>query len=196
MIFKSKRKDTHDLIIGPKSGLIGAVTIRGVAHIDGSIAGPLTADWVIVGERGIIRGDVHSRGTVSNGTILGNVHSPEIVNLQHNGYIRGDVYTGKFVISEGAVFEGRSYMQHAPAEQPDKDDPANPGTFIVGSTAKVKATIGTQNLISHSDIQGDITATEYVALKDTAVHTGNITTPNVVIESGSVFDGSCVMNKG
>ncbi len=69
------------------------------------------------------------------------------------------------------------------------------GLLIVGPTAKVAATIATKNLISHGEIKGDVTAGERVVLKDTAVHTGNITTPNVVIESGSVFNGSCIMRK-
>jgi len=69
------------------------------------------------------------------------------------------------------------------------------GLLIVGSTAKVKATIATKNLISHGEIQGDVTASDQVILKSTAVHNGNVTTPNVVIESGSVFNGSCIMKR-
>jgi len=69
------------------------------------------------------------------------------------------------------------------------------GLLIVGSTAKVKATITTKNLISYGEIQGDVTASEQVILQSTAVHNGNITTPNVVIESGSAFNGSCIMKR-
>jgi len=69
------------------------------------------------------------------------------------------------------------------------------GLLIAGATAKVTATITTKNLISHGEIQGDVTASEQVILKSTAVHNGNITTPNVVIESGSVFNGSCIMKR-
>ncbi len=69
------------------------------------------------------------------------------------------------------------------------------GLLIIGVDAKVNATITTKNLISHGELKGDVTAGERVVLKDTAVHTGNITTPNIVIESGSVFNGSCTMKK-
>jgi cytoskeletal protein CcmA (bactofilin family) len=69
------------------------------------------------------------------------------------------------------------------------------GLLIAGSTAKVAAKITTKNLISHGEIQGDVTASEQVILKNTAVHNGNVTTPNIVIESGSVFNGSCIMKK-
>ncbi len=69
------------------------------------------------------------------------------------------------------------------------------GLLIVGLTAKVAATITTKNLISYGEITGDVAASERVVLKESAVHTGNITTPNIVIESGSVFNGSCIMRK-
>ncbi|MCX5807314.1 MAG: polymer-forming cytoskeletal protein [Proteobacteria bacterium] len=67
------------------------------------------------------------------------------------------------------------------------------GLLIIGSTAKVTATITTKNLISYGEIQGDVTASEQVILKSTAVHNGNVTTRNIVIENGSVFNGSCMM---
>ena len=69
------------------------------------------------------------------------------------------------------------------------------GLLIVGPTAKVNAAITTKNLVSHGKITGDVTASEQVVLKGTAVHTGNITTPYIIVESGSVFNGSCVMKR-
>lgn len=69
------------------------------------------------------------------------------------------------------------------------------GLIIIGPTAKVTATITTKNLISHGEIQGDVTASEQVILKKTAIHNGNITTPDIAIESGSLFNGSCIMKK-
>jgi cytoskeletal protein CcmA (bactofilin family) len=67
------------------------------------------------------------------------------------------------------------------------------GLIVVGSTAKINAEIVTKSLVSHGEIQGDVTASEQVMLMGTAHHTGKVTTPNIVVESGSVFNGSCVM---
>jgi len=67
------------------------------------------------------------------------------------------------------------------------------GLLIVGPTAKVAATITTKNLVSLGEIKGDVTASERVVLKDTAVHDGNINTRNIVIENGSTFNGACTM---
>ncbi len=69
------------------------------------------------------------------------------------------------------------------------------GLLVVGPTAKINATIVTKSLVSHGEIKGDVTASEQVVLKQTAVQTGNITTPYIVVENGSAFNGSCVMKR-
>ncbi len=67
------------------------------------------------------------------------------------------------------------------------------GLLVVGPTAKVKATITTKTLISHGEITGNVVANEQVTLKSTSIHNGDISTPNIIIENGSVFNGSCAM---
>jgi cytoskeletal protein CcmA (bactofilin family) len=65
--------------------------------------------------------------------------------------------------------------------------------LVVGPTAKVTATITTKTLISHGEITGNVIANEQVTLKSTSLHNGDISTPNIIIENGSVFNGSCAM---
>ena len=67
------------------------------------------------------------------------------------------------------------------------------GLLVVGPTAKVTATITTKTLISHGEITGNVIAHEQVTLKSTSIHNGDISTPNIIIENGSVFNGSCAM---
>jgi cytoskeletal protein CcmA (bactofilin family) len=69
------------------------------------------------------------------------------------------------------------------------------GVLVVGPAAKINATIVTERLVSHGEIQGDVTASEVVVLKRTAVQTGGITTPSFIVESGSIFRGSCIMKR-
>jgi cytoskeletal protein CcmA (bactofilin family) len=69
------------------------------------------------------------------------------------------------------------------------------GLLVVGPTASVSADIKTNNLISHGKIEGNVHADEQVILKGTSYHKGNITTPNVLIESGAIFNGSCIMTR-
>jgi cytoskeletal protein CcmA (bactofilin family) len=69
------------------------------------------------------------------------------------------------------------------------------GLLVVGPTAKINATIVTKRLISHGEITGDVTASEQVVLKEASTQTGNITTPYLIAERGSILNGSCMMKR-
>jgi cytoskeletal protein CcmA (bactofilin family) len=69
------------------------------------------------------------------------------------------------------------------------------GLLVVDQRAKVTATIKTNVLISHGEIQGDVTADSQVILKETAVQTGNITTPNIMMENGAIMNGAFIMKR-
>lgn len=69
------------------------------------------------------------------------------------------------------------------------------GTLIVGTDGQVDADIEVSNAVVNGTINGDITATEKVELGRAAKVVGNITSPQVVIEPGAIFEGSCHMLK-
>jgi cytoskeletal protein CcmA (bactofilin family) len=69
------------------------------------------------------------------------------------------------------------------------------GLLVVDQKAKVTATITTKVLISHGEIEGDVTAGEQVVLKETAVQTGNITTPSIMMENGAIMNGAFIMKR-
>lgn len=91
--------------------------------------------------------------------------------------IKGTIRFKSSVMLKG-IFEGEIYSD---------------GLLVVGPTAKVTATITTKTLISHGEITGNVTASEQVTLKSTSLLNGDISTPNIIIENGSVFNGSCAM---
>lgn len=107
----SKKESSVEAIIGAESSIKGDLTTTGVARMDGAIDGNIYADWLIIGETGTVKGDVASRGVVINGKIKGNIQAKEIVEIKSKGIVEGDIYTTRLVVSEGAVFDGHSYMQ-------------------------------------------------------------------------------------
>jgi cytoskeletal protein CcmA (bactofilin family) len=109
-----KKEQSLEVVIGPESGIKGDLTTKGVVKLDGVVDGCVTADWLIVGETGMIKGDVTSRGTVIYGKIEGNITSNEIIEIRSKAVVEGDIYTTKLVVSEGGLFDGRSYMQRSP----------------------------------------------------------------------------------
>jgi cytoskeletal protein CcmA (bactofilin family) len=108
-----KKETTLTTVIGADSSLRGELQSKGTVRIDGSFDGNIQADWVIVGESGLIRGDVVSRGTTVGGKVEGSIGCSESVEITPKGQVRGDISTSKLSVAEGGLFEGRSHMLKA-----------------------------------------------------------------------------------
>jgi cytoskeletal protein CcmA (bactofilin family) len=113
MIMFRKKAPSLEVIIGAESSIRGDILTKGVARIDGDVIGNTDADWLIVGETGMIKGDIISRGVLIDGKLEGNIKSKEIVEIKSKGVVEGDIYTSRLIISDGAIFDGHSYMQKA-----------------------------------------------------------------------------------
>jgi cytoskeletal protein CcmA (bactofilin family) len=110
LIFR-KRRESLELIIGPASSVTGSLSTPGVARIDGKVEGTITADWLIVAETGYVRGGALTRVTMVAGRMEGTIRANERVEIGSQGIVEGDIYTTKLRISEGACFDGHSYMR-------------------------------------------------------------------------------------
>ncbi len=108
-----KKQPRLETIIGPETTLQGELNTTGTVRIDGTLEGNVNAGWVIIGEKGSIKGDVTSKGMVVGGKINGNIRSGDVVEIKNKGEVFGEIYTTNLIIMEGAVFEGRSYMQRS-----------------------------------------------------------------------------------
>lgn len=106
----SRNTEKLESVIGANSRLKGEVDTKGTLRVDGVVEGNVNADWVVVGEKGLIKGDISARGIVVGGKIEGNVRAKEIVEIRSKGQISGEVVTAKLSIAEGAIFDGRSSM--------------------------------------------------------------------------------------
>ena len=100
-----------ETVIGADSTIRGELTIQGTVRVDGAVEGDIRADWVIVGETGKIRGNVHARTMVVGGKVEGNIDAAEIVELKDKAQVFGEICAGKLSMTEGALFEGQSSMK-------------------------------------------------------------------------------------
>lgn len=105
-----KNTEKLESLIGANSTFKGNVDTKGTIRIDGVIEGNISADWVIIGEKAQVRGDIASRGIVVGGRVDGNLRAKEIVEIRSKGQVCGEIHTSKLTVSEGAVFDGRSSM--------------------------------------------------------------------------------------
>jgi cytoskeletal protein CcmA (bactofilin family) len=69
------------------------------------------------------------------------------------------------------------------------------GTLVIGSTGRVDANIAVACAVVNGTVNGDITASERIELGRTARVIGNISTPQLIIEQGAIFEGGCTMLK-
>jgi cytoskeletal protein CcmA (bactofilin family) len=107
----TKKQPNVETIIGEGSTFVGELKSTGTLRVNGILEGGASVDWVIVGEGGIIRGNVVCRGSIVGGKVEGDIHSDDLVEIRPRGELMGDVYAQRLAMSEGAFFEGRSHMR-------------------------------------------------------------------------------------
>jgi len=79
--------------------------------VDGVVEGNIAADWVVLGDKSHVKGDIVVRGIVIGGRVDGNVKAKEIVEIKNKGLLSGEIVTSKLVVAEGGILDGRSRMQ-------------------------------------------------------------------------------------
>ena len=97
-------------LVGAESTFKGDISAKGTVRIDGTVEGNVEADWVVLGEKGLVKGDVSSRGVIVGGRIEGNLRVREICEIKNKGELYGEIITAKLTVAEGAIFDGKSTM--------------------------------------------------------------------------------------
>ena len=114
-MFGTKRKgDTIGMIntiIGGNSKIEGRLTAAESTRIDGLLEGKIMSESsVIIGEHGLVRGDIDAVEILVAGTVYGNLRAQERIQLTETGRVLGDIFTKTLVIDEGASFKGQCTM--------------------------------------------------------------------------------------
>lgn len=107
-----KNTEKLESLVGADSTFTGDVSAKGTVRIDGTVEGNIQADWVVLGEKSRVKGDITARGVVVGGRVEGNLKISEICEIRNKGEIVGELFTTKLVIAEGGIFDGRSTMRN------------------------------------------------------------------------------------
>jgi cytoskeletal protein CcmA (bactofilin family) len=98
-------------------------------------------------------------------------------------------------LDRGSRFEGKlAFEGHVRLNGEFKGEIRAEGTLIVGEGARIDATISVDTLVVSGTVTGDIVARSRIELHAPARIVGNITTPVLVVDEGSVFEGQCHMD--
>lgn len=98
-------------IIRKGTEIKGDVTCTGDIRIDGVLNGTLKSEGkVVVGQSGIIDGEVTCKNADISGNIKANIVVRELLQLKATANITGDINTNKLSIEPGANFTGTCNM--------------------------------------------------------------------------------------
>lgn len=106
---KSTRIST---LVGAESALRGDLTFSGGLHVEGRIVGNVVADagsdaMLTLSEQGVIEGEVRVPTMVLNGTVNGDVHARDRIELASRARVNGDVYYNLLEMAIGAEVNGK-----------------------------------------------------------------------------------------
>ncbi|MFN0254597.1 bactofilin family protein [Pedobacter ureilyticus] len=98
-------------LIGYGYEINGEISGKSVIRIDGKVTGNVTTDGgLILGDKGIIIGDVKTKSAVIYGSVTGNVQALQL-EIKKTGTVDGDIKTETLEIELGAQYNGKLEMK-------------------------------------------------------------------------------------
>jgi len=109
-------------VIGNNTVITGNIRTEGSIRVDGKIVGNVvTQADAAVGMNGVIEGSVDAQNITVAGKVMGTLTAAQKLVLEGKSVMKGDIRTGRLVVDEGAVFDGRSSMTGTPVSPPTLD---------------------------------------------------------------------------
>jgi cytoskeletal protein CcmA (bactofilin family) len=98
-------------VLGRSAFVRGELSAEGPFRIDGTIEGTVASRAeIVIGESGVVRGDVIGTDVVVAGQIVGNVRCSGHLEILAKGKVEGDIVAQSVRIETGGVFRGTSFM--------------------------------------------------------------------------------------
>ena len=118
------REQNISTLIGEGCHINRDIKAKNSIRIDGTVEGNVESEQgLILGEKGVIKGDVKTQEVVVYGTINGNVSSKQLI-IKALGKIKGSIVTKNIQIDIGAIYNGYLSMSS------DETQPEKPSSFV------------------------------------------------------------------
>lgn len=100
-----------ETLIGAGTTFQGDISFEGGIRVDGTVEGTISApddsgSRLVITDQAKIKGEVRVPHVVVNGSVVGNVHSSERLELQRQARVEGDLYYEVIQMEEGASVTG------------------------------------------------------------------------------------------
>jgi cytoskeletal protein CcmA (bactofilin family) len=106
-----KETDKLESFLGKNSNFKGELNVQGTLRIDGRVEGKLGADYLVLSESAVVKGEVKAKRLIVGGTIDGSVDAQELVEIKSKGRVLGDIFTRKLAVLEGGEVNGKIEMK-------------------------------------------------------------------------------------
>ena len=95
-------------VIGKTLFVKGEVEAAEDLVVEGRVEGSIkhTANQLTIGVSGVVNADINAKNLVIEGTVDGNIVGAESVVIKDSADVRGNVYTARISIADGAQFSG------------------------------------------------------------------------------------------
>jgi cytoskeletal protein CcmA (bactofilin family) len=101
------------------------------------------------------------------------------------------------ILGKGSAFDGKlTFEGTVRIDGEFSGEIRTQGTLIIGESAEVKAQIHASRIVVEGVVRGDLTASESIEIHAPAKVYGNLATPSLEIQKGSVFEGNSQMEAG
>ncbi len=114
-------------LVGTGTTIKGEINSKGDIRVDGKIIGEVRSKGkIVVGDTGVIEGDVYCSNADFSGRLDGTADVSELLSIKASAILSGDIITTRLSIEPGARFSGTCSMgkDDAPASQ-DKNKQKN-----------------------------------------------------------------------
>jgi cytoskeletal protein CcmA (bactofilin family) len=109
---------TEHATIGASIVIKGDVSGKEHLIIDGTVEGAIhfPDHRVTIGRSSKVKPDIHAREVVVMGTVQGDIHCADLLDIRGDSHIEGQIITRRARIDDGAFLKGSVEIQHAEKE--------------------------------------------------------------------------------
>jgi cytoskeletal protein CcmA (bactofilin family) len=111
--------------LGASLEIKGKISGEEDLQIDGKVEGSvaLNGQRLTVGRSGHLNSEVWARELVVYGTLTGNIHASDRVEIKKDGSVTGDIATARISVEDGAYFKGRIEIERTKQSKSGSDVP-------------------------------------------------------------------------
>jgi len=91
----------------------GEISFKGKTRIDGTVAGDIDGEHLVLGQSGSITGEIRAATFVCNGTVVGNVKAG-IITARKGCSIHGTLEADSLIVEPGASLDGEVKTNQEP----------------------------------------------------------------------------------